>query len=100
MSTLDLTTGTFNGTNTYSKAGATCFTETFAVTGVGGASGSANATGTIKNSSGATVATLTPNADQTVTVTCTGGSSYVLTDNTCMPSGSNAATDCTDGVCQ
>jgi len=98
---LDLATLSYTGTITYSKGNAVCFSESVAVSGAGGSAGAATGSATIKNGSGATVATLTPNADGTYTVACTGGSSYVITDNTCMPSGSSSATsDCTDGVCQ
>jgi len=100
VTAIDLTTGSVTGTATYSKSGVTCFTETVSISGAGGAGAAANETATIKNGTGATVATLTPNADGTVTVNCTGGSSYVVTDNTCMPSGSGTTSDCTDGVCQ
>lgn len=99
-STIDLTTGSFTGSVVYSKGGATCFTETFSDSGAGGAAGTATAT--IKNSAGATVATLTVNVTGNDTVTCaSNGQSYVLSDNTCMPSMSGGTTSsCTDGVCQ
>jgi len=96
--TFDLSTGSGTGTSTYSKDGSVCFIETVAITGAAGAGGTE--TGTIKNGSGVAVATLTPNADGTLTVTCTGGSTYVINDSTCMPSGSSTAADCTDGICQ
>ena len=101
VSTFDATTFAFSGTSTYTKGGTVCFSETFSVSGAGGGSGLDAGMGTIKNASGVTVATLSANSDGTATVTCTGGASYVLTDNTCTPGGgSNTTSDCTDGGCQ
>ena len=101
MSNYDPTTSVFTETLTYTKAGVTCFTESFSLTAAGGASGGSG-TGTIADSTGATVATLATTSDGTVTsVTCAGGGTYPITDSACAPSASsNASSACTQGVCQ
>lgn len=90
----------FTETIAYTKAGAPCATFEISASAAGGASGST--TETIKDGTGAAVATLTANADGTATVTCAAGGTYVLSGNNCVPMGSNdsTTTDCTAGVCQ
>jgi hypothetical protein len=100
--TVDATSGTITFNATITKSGATCFTEDGSFDfGAGGGSGSTSISFTIKNASGAVVATLTEDTATGVTTVSCGGQSYPL-DNSCgmtMPStggsGGSSGTSCT-----